>query len=116
MSLRRRMRERGLDAVTLLVIPGVVFVLALFIYPFLYGLVLSFTPKEGGWLANYQKFFSDPFLYDTIYLTLQIAVPVTLLNTVLSVPVALRVRLIEAAAAADHDPGDPDHARHGDGG
>ncbi len=95
MSLRRRMRERGLDAVTLLVIPGVVFVLALFIYPFLYGLVLSFTPKEGGWLANYQRFFSDPFLYDTIYLTLQIAVPVTLLNTVLSVPVALRVRLMK---------------------
>ena len=95
MSLRRRLRERGLDAVTLLVLPGVVFVLALFIYPFLYGLVLSFTPKEGGWLANYQKFFSDPFLYDTIYLTLQIAVPVTLLNTVLSVPVALRVRLLK---------------------
>ncbi len=95
MSLRRRMRERDLDAVTLLVIPGVVFVLALFIYPFLYGLVLSFTPKQGGWLANYQRFFSEPFLYDTIYLTLQIAVPVTLLNTVLSVPVALRVRLMK---------------------
>ena len=95
MSLRRRLRERGIDGVTLLVLPGVVFVLALFVYPFLYGLVLSFTPKEGGWLANYQKFFSDPFLYDTICLTLQIAVPVTLLNTVLSVPVALRVRLMK---------------------
>jgi putative spermidine/putrescine transport system permease protein len=95
MSLRRRLRERGFDSVTLLVLPGVVFVLALFVYPFLYGLVLSFQPKEGGWLANYQKFFSDPFLYDTIYLTLQIAVPVTLLNTVLSVPVALRVRLMK---------------------
>ena len=95
LSLRRRLRERGIDAVTLLVLPGVVFVLALFVYPFLYGLVLSFTPREGGWLANYQKFFSDPFLYDTIWLTLQIAVPVTLLNTVLSVPVALRVRLMK---------------------
>ena len=71
------------------------FVLALFIYPFLYGLVLSFHPKQGGWLANYNKFFSEPFLYDTIWLTLQIAVPVTLLNTVLSVPVALRVRLMK---------------------
>ena len=60
LSLRRRMRERGLDAVTLLVIPGVVFVLALFIYPFLYGLVLSFTPKQGGWLANYQKRWNAP--------------------------------------------------------
>jgi putative spermidine/putrescine transport system permease protein len=95
MSLRRRLRERGLDAVTLLVLPGVAFVLALFVYPFLYGLVLSFTPQQGGWLANYQKFFADPFLYDTIYLTLQIAVPVTLLNVVVSVPVALRVRLLK---------------------
>src|ERR1019366_8458027 len=66
LSLRRRLRERGLDGVTLLVIPGVVFVLALFIYPFLYGLFLSFTPKDGGPLANYEKFFSDPFLYDTV--------------------------------------------------
>ena len=47
-------------AVTLLVIPGVLFVLALFIYPFLYGLVLSFHPKQGGWLANYATFFSRP--------------------------------------------------------
>ena len=71
---------------TLLVLPGVLFVLVLFVYPFLYGLVLSFTPKEGGWLANYRRFFSDPFLYDTIWHTLQIAVPATLLNTLLSVP------------------------------
>ena len=96
LTLRRRLRERGLDGVTLLVLPGVLFVLALFIYPFVYGLILSFEPKQGGgWLANYQKFFSEPFLYETIWLTLQIAVPATLLNTVLSVPVALRVRLMK---------------------
>jgi len=95
MPLRRRLRERGLDGVTLLVIPGVLFVVALFIYPFMYGLVLSFEPKEGGALANYVKFFSDPYLYDTIYTTLAIAVPATLLNVVLSVPVALRVRLMK---------------------
>lgn len=95
LPLRRRLREHGLDAVTLLVMPGVLFVLALFIYPFLYGLVLSFNPKQGDWLANYVTFFSDPFLYDTIYTTLLIAVPVTLLNVVLSVPVALRVRLMK---------------------
>lgn len=94
-SLRRRLKERGLDGVTLLVIPGVVFVLALFIYPFMYGLFLSFTPKQGGWLANYATFFSQPFLYDTIWTTLVIAIPVTILNVVLSVPVALRVRLMK---------------------
>jgi putative spermidine/putrescine transport system permease protein len=92
LSLRRRLRERGLDGVTLLVLPGVACILALFIYPFVYGLVLSFHPKTGGWLANYTKFFSEPFLYDTIGITLWIAIPATLLNVVLSIPVALRVR------------------------
>ena len=95
LPLRQRLRERGLDGVTLLVMPGVLFVVALFIYPFLYGLVLSFHPKQGGALANYVTFFSNPFLYDTIYTTLVIAIPVTLLNVVLSVPVALRVRLMK---------------------
>jgi len=94
LPLHRRLREYGLDSVTLLVIPGVLFVLALFIYPFFYGLVLSFQPKAGDWLANYRKFFAEPFLYDTIGITLAIAVPATLLNVVLSVPVALRVRLL----------------------
>src|ERR1700739_4187618 len=96
LSLRRRLRERGLDGVTLLVLPAVIAVVALFVYPFLYGLLLSFHPKAGGgWLANYQKFFSEPFLYNTIGITLWIAVPATLLNVVLSVPVALRVRKLK---------------------
>lgn len=94
LTLRRRLRERGLDGVTLLVLPGVLFVLALFIYPFLYGLFLSFSPKHGGALANYISFFSDSFLYNTIWTTLLIAVPVTILNVVVSIPVALRVRLM----------------------
>ena len=47
--------QRGLDGVTLLVLPAVLFVLLLFVYPFLYGLVLSFKPKKGGWLANYRN-------------------------------------------------------------
>ncbi|HET6184467.1 MAG TPA: sugar ABC transporter permease [Acetobacteraceae bacterium] len=83
-----------MDGVTLLVLPAVLFVLALFVYPFLYGLFLSFNPKAGGWLANYAKFFADRFLWTTITKTLALAVPVTLLNVVASVPVALRVRLM----------------------
>jgi putative spermidine/putrescine transport system permease protein len=92
--LRLRLARRGIDGVTLLVVPSVLFVLALFIYPFLYGLALSFAPKEGGWLANYEKFFSDPFYYDTIWKTLRLAVPVTIINVLLSIPIALRVRLM----------------------
>jgi putative spermidine/putrescine transport system permease protein len=92
--LRLRLARRGIDGVTLLIVPSVLFVLALFIYPFLYGLALSFAPKEGGWLANYEKFFSDPFYYDTIWKTLRLAIPVTVINVLLSIPIALRVRLM----------------------
>lgn len=93
--LRLRLAAAGLDSITLLALPAVLFVLALFVYPFIYGLVLSLEPKEGAWYANYVTFFSDPFLYDTIFKTLRLAVPVTALSVLLSVPVALRVRLMK---------------------
>jgi putative spermidine/putrescine transport system permease protein len=93
--LTQRLAARGLDSLTLLVLPAVLFTLALFIYPFLYGLWLSFQPKAGGSaLANYARFFSDSFLYGTIATTLWLALPVTLLNLALAVPVAMRVRLM----------------------
>lgn len=90
--LRTRLALHNIDGVTLLVLPAVLFVIALFVYPFLYGFVLSFQPKAGDWLANYRKFFSDPFLYDTIAATFWLAVPATLINVLISIPVALRVR------------------------
>jgi putative spermidine/putrescine transport system permease protein len=90
--LRLRLAAMGVDNVTLLALPAVLFVLALFVYPFFYGLALSVEPIEGAWYANYQKFFTDPFLYDTIGKTLRLAVPVTLLCVFLSIPIALRVR------------------------
>ncbi len=93
-SLRTRLALRGLDGVALLVLPAVLFVIALFVYPFVYGFVLALQPKAGDFLANYRKFFSDPFLYDTIFATLWLAVPATLINTVISIPVAMRVRLM----------------------
>lgn len=90
--LRLRLAAMGIDNVTLLVLPAVLFVLALFVYPFIYGLMLSLEPKQGDWYANYQAFFSNPFLYDTIGKTLRLAAPVTMLCILLSVPIALRVR------------------------
>jgi putative spermidine/putrescine transport system permease protein len=84
--------ERQLDRTALLVVPGVLVVVALFIYPALYGLVLSFEPKEGGALSNYARFFATPFLSDTIWTTLSIAVPVTLVNVGLALPIAFRMR------------------------
>jgi putative spermidine/putrescine transport system permease protein len=93
--LKQRLAARGIDGLTLLVLPAVFFLLALFIYPFLYGLFLSFNPKAGGTLANYSKFFSDSFLYGTIATTLWLALPVTLFTLVFAVPIAFRVRLME---------------------
>jgi len=82
----------GADRTVLLVVPGVLLVLLLFIYPFLYGLVLSFEPKDGSALANYLKFFSTPFLSQTIATTLWIALPATLINLGLALPIAFRMR------------------------
>lgn len=92
---KQRLAARGLDGLTLLVLPAVFFLLALFIYPFFYGLFLSFNPKAGGALANYQRFFSDSFLYDTIATTLWLAMPVTIVTLLLAIPIAFRVRLMK---------------------
>ena len=93
--LKQRLAARGLDGLTLLVLPAVLFLLALFIYPFFYGLFLSFEPKQGGIFANYQRFFSDRFLYKTIATTLWLALPVTIATLLLAIPIAFRVRLIK---------------------
>lgn len=93
--LKQRLAARGLDGLTMLVLPAALFVVALFIYPFLYGLFLSFTPKAGNAFANYTRFFSDSFLYGTIATTLWLALPVTIATLVLAVPIAFRVRLMK---------------------
>lgn len=94
-SWQQRLAHRGIDGTTLLLVPALLLMLALFVYPFLYGLWLSIQPKEGAWLANYQRFFSDPYLFDTLGVTLALALPVTLVSLLLAVPIALRVRLMK---------------------
>jgi putative spermidine/putrescine transport system permease protein len=93
-TMAQRLAARGFDGVTLLVVPCVLVVLGLFVYPFLYGLVLSFHPKNGSTFGNYTKFLNDPFLYRTVWTTLRLALPVTLVNLLFSIPVAFRVRLM----------------------
>jgi len=91
--VRRRLAAHGIDHTLLLLAPAVVFFAVVFLYPFLYGLVLSFQPERYvGALGNYQQFFADPFLRDTIGITLGLAVPAALFNVVASVPVAYRMR------------------------
>jgi putative spermidine/putrescine transport system permease protein len=92
---RKTFALHGIDGTTLLVVPAFLLMLALFVYPFIYGLLLSFRPKVGHWLANYQTFFSDPFLYETLGKTFALALPVTCLSLLLAVPIAMRVRLMQ---------------------
>lgn len=92
LSLRHRLAERGIDGVTLLIVPAALFILLLFVYPFAYGFLLSFRPASGDWLANYRRFFDDPYMYRTIWYTLRLALPVTLFNIAISVPIAMQVR------------------------
>jgi putative spermidine/putrescine transport system permease protein len=92
-SLRHRLAERGVDSQLLLLLPAMVFVIGLFIYPFLYGLGLSFQPTNGGgFLTEYQRFFEDSFQRDTIWKTLRLAIPAALFNVLAAVPVAYRMR------------------------
>src|SRR5690242_1995561 len=91
-ALRHRLAERGIDRQLFLLLPAALFVLVLFVYPFCYGVGLSFQPAQGGPLAAYREFFTDPYQRDTIWTTLQISLPAALLNVLASVPIAYRMR------------------------
>ncbi|WP_413452471.1 ABC transporter permease [Georgenia phoenicis] len=98
-SLQHRLAERGIDRSLLLVVPAVLFTLALFVYPFAYGLGLTIQPSAaireqwgGGILANYVAFFSDPFFRDSIWITMRLALPAALFNVLAAVPVAFKLR------------------------
>lgn len=92
-ALRHRLAERGMDRTLLMLLPAGLFFALLFVYPFFYGLGLSFQDaKGGGPFANYQRFFADAFQRDTILITLRLAIPATLVNVLASVPIAYRLR------------------------
>ncbi len=92
-ALSHRLAEKGVDRTLLLLLPGLVFLVLLFIYPFLYGLGLSFQPsKSTDVFANYKQFFTEPFLRDSLFITLRIGLPAALINVVVSVPIAYRMR------------------------
>jgi putative spermidine/putrescine transport system permease protein len=60
--------------------PSLLYVLVLFVYPFLYGIYLSLRPMKlsGFSLANYIAFFTDEYQYKTVGITFRLAVPNTL--------------------------------------
>jgi putative spermidine/putrescine transport system permease protein len=92
LALRHRLAERGIDRQLLLLAPALLAVLILFVYPFAYGVGLSFQPSHGGTFGAYRDFFSDAYQRDTIWTTLKLSLPAALLNVAASVPIAYRMR------------------------
>lgn len=98
-SLGHRLAERGVDRGLLLLLPALLFVLVLFVYPFVYGLGLTIQPLArtqqefgGGVFANYVAFFADPFIFDSVWLTMRLALPAALFNLLVSIPIAFKLR------------------------
>ncbi|MFZ6646992.1 ABC transporter permease [Undibacterium sp. TJN25] len=87
--------SRWLDPVMWMLVPAVLFMLLVFVYPFGHGLLLSFKPldpSEGGAFANYIKFFNTDNLWMTIGTTLKLALPATLINVGIALPIAYHLR------------------------
>lgn len=79
----------------LMIVPAVLLVLGLFIYPLAYGLRLSLDPQTGGGiLANYEHFFTDERERATIWNTVRLALPATLINLLVAIPLAYRMRRV----------------------
>jgi len=98
-SLRHRLAERGIDTSLLMLVPALVFALALFVYPFSYGIGLTFQPTAAiqekwgaGVFSNYAAFFKDSFVFDSIWLTMRLALPAALFNVLASIPVVFKLR------------------------
>ncbi|MDB5514767.1 MAG: transporter permease, partial [Tardiphaga sp.] len=83
------------DALALFcLLPSLLYVLCMFVYPFLYGVYLSLQPQKiaGFSLANYLAFFSDPYQYGTIWITFSLAIPTTVIVLVLALCLAYGMR------------------------
>jgi putative spermidine/putrescine transport system permease protein len=84
-----RINERSeLDLLAIVcLVPSLLYVILMFVYPFLFGLYVSLQPTKGStWsIKNYVSFFADPYQYATIGTTFALAIP----NSILVVLAAL---------------------------
>jgi putative spermidine/putrescine transport system permease protein len=86
----RRRGDGELDGLAVAaLLPSALYVVVMFVYPFLHGVYASLRPAKSTALslANYRAFFGDEWQYRTVSITFGIAVP----NTVIVVAVALLV-------------------------
>ena len=86
------MSRRGL---VVLVLPSVLYLVVMFVYPFAYGVFMSLHPTKGATgpsAANYLAFFGDPWQLRTIAVTASIALPNTIVTVLLALAVAYAMR------------------------
>lgn len=92
-KIRRKLAEYDVDWSLALLLPAILIIGVLFLWPFVYGVTISFQPKiDGGPLANYIAFFNDPFMSDTVWKTLRLAVPVAVISVAIATPIAFQAR------------------------
>ncbi len=74
--------------------PSLLYVVVMFVYPFLYGIYLSLRPPKvpGFSLANYLAFFNDQYQYKTVGITFRLAVPNTIVVVAASLLFAYNMR------------------------
>lgn len=89
-----RRRTRLSPGPLLLSLPALLVVLLLFVYPFIFGFLVSVHSPDGvSWtLGNYLQFFHDSYQFATIGITFQVALPVTLFSVAISIPLAYFMR------------------------
>jgi len=91
------------DRALLLIVPASAFMLLLFVYPFFYGLTCSFDATHNCTLssfatasftaASYKYFFTTDNQWPTIWTTLRLALPATLINVGFALPIAYKMRV-----------------------
>ncbi|MFB0506711.1 MAG: ABC transporter permease [Thermodesulfobacteriota bacterium] len=89
-----RLGFKNLDRMALfLLLPSLLFLIIFFLYPFFYGLILSFTPEKGKPIYdNFYVFLTDDWQRSTIWKTIRLAIPITILAILWSVPLAYTMR------------------------
>ncbi len=75
-------------------LPSLLYVFVMFVYPFLYGIYLSLRPLkvDSFSLANYVAFFTDQYQYKTVGITFRLAVPNTVVVVAFSLLLAYNMR------------------------
>ncbi|MGN1389871.1 MAG: ABC transporter permease [Bulleidia sp.] len=85
----------------LLILPSILLMALVIVYPVVRSVIQSFQLEEGGWgIENYTYFFSDPIQVDNIVYTLQIVLATVLIAIAVAYLLAIYLRFSKSKVAA----------------